>query len=286
MKLVRFGDKGSEHPGLVDADNRVRDLSAHVADFEGEMLAPANLAKLGALDLRTLPLAPKDARLGPPVARSWNFIAVGLNYADHAEETGQELPSEPILFNKLGNSISGPYDDVIYPKGADRMDWECEIAFVVGERARYVREKDALEHIAGYCICNDVSERGFQMDHNGQWMKGKSAETFGPLGPWLVTTDEINDPQNLTMELKVNDEVKQQGSTSTMIFSIPFLLAYITQFCVLEPGDVVTTGTPPGVGFGMKPPQYLKPGDIMELSIEGLGRQRQLVVEFDRTGEH
>lgn len=195
------------------------------------------------------------------------------------------LPSQ-FFFNKLGNSISGPYDDVIYPKGADRMDWECEIAFVVGERARYVREKDALDHIAGYCICNDVSERAFQMDHNGQWMKGKSAETFGPLGPWLVTTDEINDPQNLSMELKVNDEVKQQGSTSTMIFSIPFLLAYITQFCVLEPGDVVTTGTPPGVGFGMKPPQYLKPGDIMELSIEGLGRQRQLVVEFDRTGEH
>lgn len=278
MKLVRFGDKGSEHPGLVDADLRVRDLSAHVSDFAGETLAPPNLSKLAALDPATLPLAPERARLGAPVARSWNFIAVGLNYADHAEETGQALPSEPILFNKLGNSISGPYDDVVYPKNADRMDWECEIAFVVGKRARYVEEENALAHIAGYCICNDVSERGFQMDRNGQWMKGKSAETFGPLGPWLVTTDEIEDPQNLAMELKVNGEVKQQGSTSTMIFSIPFLLAYITQFCVLEPGDVVTTGTPPGVGLGMKPPQYLKVGDVMELSIEGLGHQRQLVV--------
>jgi len=278
MKLVRFGDKGSEVPGLVDANGRVRDLSAHIADFEGEALAPGRLAELRAIDLETLPLAPEGVRLGAPVARSWNFIAVGLNYADHAEETGQALPSEPILFNKLGNSISGPYDDVVYPKGADRMDWECEIAFVVGKRARYVKEEDALAHIAGYCICNDVSERGFQMDRNGQWMKGKSAETFGPLGPWLVTTDEIDDPQSLAMELKVNGEVKQKGSTSTMIFSIPFLLAYITQFCVLEPGDVVTTGTPPGVGLGMKPPQYLKVGDVMELSIEGLGYQRQSVV--------
>ncbi len=278
MKLVRFGNKGSEHPGLVDADLRVRDLSAIVSDLAGETLAPANLSELAALDPATLPLAPESARLGPPVARSWNFIAVGLNYADHAEETGQALPSEPILFNKLGNSISGPYDDVVYPKNADRLDWECEIAFVVGKRARYVEEENALAHIAGYCICNDVSERGFQLDRNGQWMKGKSAETFGPLGPWLVTTDEIQDPQNLAMELKVNGEVKQQGSTSTMIFSIPFLLAYITQFCVLEPGDVVTTGTPPGVGLGMKPPQYLKVGDVMELAIEGLGHQRQLVV--------
>ena len=278
MKLVRFGDKGSEVPGLVDANGRVRDLSAHIADFEGEALASGRLAELRAIDLETLPLAPEGVRLGAPVARPWNFIAVGLNYADHAEETGQALPSEPILFSKLGNSISGPYDDVVYPKGADRMDWECEIAFVVGKRARYVKEEDALAHIAGYCICNDVSERGFQMDRNGQWMKGKSAETFGPLGPWLVTTEEIDDPQSLAMELKVNGDVKQKGSTSTMIFSIPFLLAYITQFCVLEPGDVVTTGTPPGVGLGMKPPQYLKVGDVMELSIEGLGHQRQSVV--------
>jgi 2-keto-4-pentenoate hydratase/2-oxohepta-3-ene-1,7-dioic acid hydratase in catechol pathway len=280
MKLVRFGAKGSEKPGLVDGDGKVRDLSAHVADITGETLAPASLAKLGALDPKTLPLAPEGVRLGAPVARSWSFIAVGLNYADHAKETGQEIPTEPILFNKLGNTISGPFDDVIYPKDADRMDWECEIAFVVGKRARYVEEKDALAHIAGYCICNDVSERRFQMKRNGQWMKGKSAETFGPLGPWLVTTDEIGDPHRLAMELRVNGEVRQHGSTSTMIFSIPFLLAYITQFCVLEPGDVVTTGTPPGVGSGMKPPQYLKAGDVMELRIDGLGSQRQTVVPF------
>jgi len=280
MKIVRFGAKGSEKPGLVDADGKIRDLSAHVADITGETLAPASIAKLRAIDPKSLPLAPEGLRLGAPVARSWSFIAVGLNYADHAKETGQEIPSEPILFNKLGNSVSGPYDDVIYPKGADRMDWECEIAFVVGTRARYVEEKDALAHIAGYCICNDVSERRFQMKRNGQWMKGKSAETFGPLGPWLVTTDEITDPSNLQMELRVNGEVRQKGSTSTMIFSIPFLVAYITQFCVLEPGDVVTTGTPPGVGSGMKPPQYLNAGDVMELSIEGLGSQRQTVVPF------
>jgi 2-keto-4-pentenoate hydratase/2-oxohepta-3-ene-1,7-dioic acid hydratase in catechol pathway len=280
MKLVRFGPKGSEKPGLVDADDKVRDLSAHVADITGETLAPDRLSKLRQIDPRSLPLTPEGARLGPPVARSWSFIAVGLNYADHAKETGQEIPAEPILFNKLGNSICGPNDDIVYPKGADRMDWEIEIAFVVGKRARYVQEKDALAHIAGYTICNDVSERRFQMKRNGQWMKGKSAETFGPLGPWLVTTDEIMNPHNLAMELKVNGVVKQTGSTSTMIFSIPFLLAYITQFCVLEPGDVVTTGTPPGVGSGMKPPQYLAAGDVIELAIDGLGRQRQTVVPF------
>jgi 2-keto-4-pentenoate hydratase/2-oxohepta-3-ene-1,7-dioic acid hydratase in catechol pathway len=280
MKLVRFGAKGSEKPGLVDADGKIRDLSAHVADITGETLAPASLARLKAIDPKSLPLATQGVRLGAPVARSWSFIAVGLNYADHAKETGQEIPTEPILFNKLGNSVSGPYDDVITPKGADRMDWECEIAFVIGTRARYVEEKDALAHIAGYCICNDVSERRFQMKRNGQWMKGKAAETFGPLGPWLVTTDELTDPQSLNMELRVNGEVKQKGSTSTMIFSIQFLVSYITQFCVLEPGDVVTTGTPPGVGSAMKPPQYLKAGDVMELEIEGLGSQRQTVVPF------
>jgi len=280
MKLVRFGDKGSEQPGLVDHAGKVRSLAGHVEDFEAETLAPERLSGLSKIDPERLPLAPEGARLGAPVAKSWNFIAVGLNYADHAEETGQAIPKEPILFNKLGNTVSGPYDDVLYPKGADRVDWECEIAFVIGKRARYVEEKDALSHIAGYCICNDVSERSFQMDRNGQWMKGKSAETFGPLGPWLVTTDEI-DPKDLAMELKVNGDVKQHGSTATMIFSIPYLLSYITQFCVLEPGDIVTTGTPPGVGLGMKPPQFLKPGDVMELSIEGLGHQRQRIVELN-----
>jgi 2-keto-4-pentenoate hydratase/2-oxohepta-3-ene-1,7-dioic acid hydratase in catechol pathway len=280
MKLVRFGPKGAEKPGLVDADGNIRDLSAHVADITGETLAPQSLEKLRKVDPKSLPLAPQGVRLGAPVARSWSFIAVGLNYADHAKETGQEIPSEPILFNKLGNTVSGPYDAVLYPTGADRMDWECEIAFVVGTRARYVEEKDAFRHIAGYAICNDVSERRFQIKRNGQWMKGKACETFGPLGPWLVTTDEMTDPHNLKMELKVNGEVRQKGSTSTMIFSIPYLVAYITQFCVLEPGDIVTTGTPPGVGSAMKPPQYLQAGDVMELEIEGLGRQRQTVAAF------
>ena len=280
MKLIRFGQPGAEKPGLIDAAGRARDLSAHVADINGAALQPESLQRLKASDPASLPLVPDGVRLGAPVARPWSFIAVGLNYADHARETGQEIPTEPILFNKLGNSISGPYDNVITPKGADRMDWELEIAFVIGKRARYVEEKDAMAHVAGYCICNDVSERRFQMKRNGQWMKGKCAETFGPLGPWLVTTDEIPDPANLAMELKVNGETRQKGSTSTMIFSIPYLVAYITQFCVLEPGDVVTTGTPPGVGSGMKPPQYLKPGDVMELAIEGLGMQRQTVVPF------
>jgi len=279
MKLVRFGDLGAEKPGLIDSDGRVRDLSAHVSDISGASLDRETLARLRALETASLPLAPEGVRLGAPVSRPWSFIAVGLNYADHARETGQEIPTEPILFNKLGNTVSGPYDDVIYPKNANRMDWELEIAFVMGKRARYVEEKDAMDYVAGYCICNDVSERRFQMKRNGQWMKGKCAETFAPLGPWLVTTDEI-DPSNLDMELKVNGEVRQKGSTSTMIFSIPYLVAYITQFCVLEAGDVVTTGTPPGVGSGMKPPQYLQAGDVMELTIQGLGTQRQKVVPF------
>ncbi len=278
MKLVRFGPMGEERAGLCDGDGRIRDLSGHVADITGVVLAPERLAELEAIDPSSLPVVPDGVRLGAPVAKAWNFIAVGLNYADHAKETGQEIPKEPILFNKLGNCISGPNDDVITPMTSERMDWEIEIAFIVGKRARYVKEDDALDHVAGYCICNDVSERRFQSRRGGQWMKGKCAETFGPLGPWLVTKDEMPDPHNLALELKVNGEVKQSGSTSTMIFSIPFLLSYITQFCVLEPGDVVTTGTPPGVGCGMKPPEYLKVGDVMELSIEGLGQQRQTIV--------
>lgn len=278
MKLVRFGPKGSEKPGIVDGDGNIRDLSQHTSDITAETLAPENLAKLADVDPSSLPLAPKDARIGAPVARSWNFIAIGLNYADHAKETGQDIPSEPILFNKLGNCICGPNDDVIYPRNSKHMDWEVEIAFIMGRRAQYVEEKDALDYVAGYAICNDVSERMFQSKRNGQWVKGKSAETFGPLGPWLVTKDEVPDPHNLALELKVNGDVMQSGSSSTMIFSIPYLVAYITQFCTLEPGDVVTTGTPPGVGCAMKPRRYLNAGDVMELSIEKLGSQRQKVV--------
>lgn len=280
MKLARFGDPGAEKPGLIDSSGHIRDLSGVIPDLTGATLSPASLDRLRAVNPESLPKAPDGVRLGPPVAGTRSFIAIGLNYADHAKETGQEIPAEPILFNKLANCIVGPNDDIMYPRDADRMDWEVEIAFVVGRRARYVEEKDALAHIAGYCLCNDVSERRFQVKRAGQWVKGKSAETFGPLGPWLATPDEIPDVQNLAMSLDVNGERKQTGSSSTMIFSIPFLLSYITQFMVLEPGDVVTTGTPPGVGSAKKPPEYLKAGDELLLRIEGLGEQRSKVVPF------
>ena len=280
MKLVRFGAIGAEKPGIVDAQGNIRDLSSHVSDFSGAHLDPAALAKLKSIDPASLPLAPAGVRLGPPVSGTRNFVAIGLNYADHAKETGQELPAEPILFNKAATCICGPNDDIMYPKNSDRMDWECEIAFVIGRRARYVEEKDALAHIAGYTICNDVSERRWQVKRNGQWVKGKSAETFGPLGPWLVTADEMPDPHNLAMSLDVNGDRKQTGSTATMIFQIPKLLAYVTEFMVLEPGDVITTGTPPGVGSAKKPPEYLKAGDKLVLKIEGLGEQHQTVVPF------
>jgi 2-keto-4-pentenoate hydratase/2-oxohepta-3-ene-1,7-dioic acid hydratase in catechol pathway len=280
MKLVRFGTPGEEKPGLVDADGAIRALSGHVTDLAGAALSPASLDKLRGLDPKSLPLAPAGARLGAPVAGTRNFIAVGLNFADHAKETKQEIPPEPILFSKAPNCIVGAYDDVMYPKNAHNMDWEVEIAFVVGTRARYVEEKDAMAHIAGFCICNDLSERRFQVRRAGQWLKGKSAETFGPLGPWLVTPDEIPDVQNLAMSLDVNGLRKQTGSTKTMIFSIPFLLAYVTEFMVLDPGDVVTTGTPPGVGSARNPREYLKAGDVMTLRIDHLGEQRQTVVPF------
>jgi 2,4-didehydro-3-deoxy-L-rhamnonate hydrolase len=280
MKLVRFGAPGAEKPGLVDAQGAVRDLSAHVKDITGDTLSPASLDKLRGIDPGSLPLAPKGARFGSPVGGVRNFIAVGLNYVDHAKETGAEIPKEPILFNKLPNCIVGPNDDVMIPKGSLKLDYEIEIAFVIGKRARYVPEADALSHIAGYAICNDISERHFQAERGGQWMKGKCAETFGPLGPWLVTRDEIKNVQNLSMSLDVNGQRRQTGNTETMIFGIQHCLHYISQFMVLEPGDVVTTGTPPGVALGMKPPQWLKAGDVMTLKIEGLGQQTQKVVPF------
>ena len=280
MKLVRFGAPGAERPGILDQDGAVRDLSGVIPDLAGEYLAPAALARLRGLDLNALPKAPADVRLGPPVAGTHNFIAIGLNYADHAKETGQEIPAEPILFNKATTSICGPYDDVMYPRNAKHLDWECEIAFVIGARARYAEAKDWANYIAGFCICNDVSERRFQSKRAGQWVKGKSGETMGPIGPWLVTPDELTDPDHLDMWLDVNGERKQTGSTSTMIFKIPELLAYVTEFMVLEPGDIVTTGTPPGVGTARNPKEFLKAGDVMELHIDGLGTQRQKVVEF------
>jgi 2,4-diketo-3-deoxy-L-fuconate hydrolase len=280
MKLVRFGAPGAEKPGLIDAQGAVRDLSQHVKDITGETLGPAALDKLRAIDAKSLPLAPQGARLGAPVGGVRNFIAVGLNYVDHANETGAAIPQEPVLFNKLPNCIVGPNDDVMVPKASTKLDYEVEIAFVIGTRARYVAEKDALSHIAGYCICNDVSERNFQAERGGQWMKGKCAETFGPLGPWLVTRDEIKNVQNLPMSLDVNGQRRQTGNTETMIFGIQHLLHYISQFMVLEAGDVITTGTPPGVALGMKPPLWLKPGDVMSLKIDGLGEQKSKVVAF------
>jgi 2,4-didehydro-3-deoxy-L-rhamnonate hydrolase len=280
MKLVRFGAPGAEKPGLVDAQGAIRDLSAHVKDITGDTLDAGTLDKLRKLDPKSLPAAPQGVRLGPPVGNVRNFIAVGLNYIDHAKETGAEIPKEPILFNKLPNCIGGPNDDVMIPKGSIKLDYEIEIAFVLSKRARYVEEKDALSHIAGYTICNDISERHFQAERGGQWMKGKCAETFGPLGPWLVTRDDVDDVQNLSMWLDVNGKRRQTGNTKTMIFGIAHCLHYISQFMVLEPGDVVTTGTPPGVALGMKPPVWLRAGDVMTLGIEGLGEQKQKVVPF------
>jgi 2-keto-4-pentenoate hydratase/2-oxohepta-3-ene-1,7-dioic acid hydratase in catechol pathway len=280
MKLVRFGSPGAERPGIVDGNGEIRSLSEVIPDISGEYLSPSSLAEIRKLDLGTLPKAPHGARLGAPVANTHNFIAIGLNFADHAKETNQEIPTEPILFNKATTSICGPNDDVMIPRNSRHLDWEVEIAFVIGTRARYVEAKDWANYIAGYCICNDVSERRFQSKRGGQWVKGKSAETFGPIGPWLVTPDEIADVGNLAMSLDVNGERKQTGSTATMIFKIPELLAYVTEFMVLEPGDIVTTGTPPGVGTARNPKEFLKPGDVMELKIEGLGAQRQTVVDF------
>jgi len=280
MKLVRFGAVGAEKPGIVDAQGTIRDLSAHVKDITGDVLGAAGLDKLHKVDVKSLPAAPQGVRLGSPVGQVRNFIAVGLNYEDHAKETGAPIPKEPILFNKLPNCIIGPNDDVMIPKGSIKLDYEIEIAFVIGKRTRYVEEKDALSHIAGYAICNDVSERHFQAERGGQWMKGKCAETFGPLGPWLVTREEFEDVQNLSMALDVNDQRRQTGNTKTMIFGIAHCLHYISQFMVLEPGDVVTTGTPPGVALGMKPPVWLKAGDVMTLTIQGLGEQKQKVVPF------
>ena len=280
MKLCRFGPAGAEKPGLVDAQGKIRDLSAHVKDIDGNVLSDAAIATLKAIDPATLPEAPAGVRLGAPVGNVRNFMAIGLNYADHAAEAGQPVPTEPIIFYKLTNCISGPNDEVMIPRGSTKLDWELEIAFVVGKRSRYVELKDAQSHIAGYTICNDVSERHFQIERGGQWMKGKCAETFGPLGPWLVTRDEVKDVNNLPMHLDLNGRRMQTGSTKTMIFKCDFILHYVSQFMVLEPGDVVTTGTPPGVGLGMKPPVFLKAGDVMKLSIEGLGTQQQTVVPF------
>jgi 2-keto-4-pentenoate hydratase/2-oxohepta-3-ene-1,7-dioic acid hydratase in catechol pathway len=278
MKLVRYGAKGAEKPGLIDKSGQLRDLSAHIKDLDGAAYAPDSLKKLAALDPASLPAVSGQQRLGAPVTGISKFVAIGLNYSDHAKETGNPIPAEPIFFLKANTALSGPNDPVEKPRGSTKLDWEVEIAAIIGTTAKYVSEADALNHVAGYCVCNDVSERNFQIERLGQWTKGKSHDTFGPLGPWLVTRDEIPNPQSLSMWLDVNGKRKQTGSTSTMIFPIAKCVSYVSQFMTLLPGDVLTTGTPPGVGTGMKPPQYLEVGDVVTLGIEGLGEQRQEIV--------
>ena len=280
MKLVRYGPAGQERPGVIDSAGGLRDLSGRLPDIDGAALAPERLAALQAIDPATLPAVPGTPRLGPPLSGIGKIIAVGLNYSDHAAEAGLPVPSEPILFMKATTAISGPNDPVIIPKDSVKTDWEVELAIVIGSVARHVAERDALRYVAGYTICNDVSERAFQTERQGQWVKGKSCDTFAPLGPWLVTADEIPDPQGLPLWLEVNGARMQAGSTATMIFGVAHLVSYISRFMTLMPGDVIPTGTPPGVGMGLKPPRFLKPGDVMRLGIEGLGEQRQECVAW------
>ena len=278
MKLLRYGPAGSEKPGVLDGNGTIRDLSAHVDDFNGAALSDAAIARLRDLDASLLPEVDASARLGACVANVGKLICVGLNYSDHAEETGNEMPPEPVLFFKATSAIVGANDSIQIPRGSESTDWEVELAIVIGKDGKYIEESDAVDHIAGFCVLNDVSERDFQIRRSGQWVKGKSADTFGPMGPWLVTRDEIANTQNLSMFLDVNGESMQRGSTSTMVYQVPFLVSYISQFMSLQAGDVISTGTPPGVGLGMKPPRFLKPGDVVSLGIEGLGEQRQQVI--------
>jgi 2-keto-4-pentenoate hydratase/2-oxohepta-3-ene-1,7-dioic acid hydratase in catechol pathway len=284
MKLVRYGQPGQEKPGLVGPDGQIRDLSGVVPDIDGAMFASGGLSKLKGLDPSTLPAAPAGARLGACVGNVRNFIAIGLNYADHAAETGAAIPAEPIIFNKAPSCIVGPNDDVVIPRGSLKTDWEVELVIVIGERAAYVGANEAMDYVAGFCVCNDVSEREYQLERGGTWTKGKGCPTFGPLGPWMVTKDEVADVHNLSMWLDVNGERMQRGSTKTMIFNVPKIVSYCSHFMILEPGDVITTGTPPGVGMGMKPQRYLKAGDVVTLGIEGLGEQRQRFVAFEGSG--
>ena len=279
MKLVRFGPKDQEKPALLDRDGVLRDLSGIVDDIAGETLLRASLTRLAVQDPLELPAVDGNPRIGPCVGNVGKMISVGLNYADHAAESGLPVPPEPILFSKATSAICGPYDNVMLPRGSEKTDWEVELAIVIGTEARYVSEEEAMDHVAGYCIVNDVSERDFQNERAGQWVKGKSADTFAPMGPWLVTKDEIPDPQNLAMWLEVDGQRFQDGSTRTMIFGVRHLVHYISQFMSLQPGDVIPTGTPPGVGMGMKPPRYLRAGQEMRLAVEGLGEQRQTVVD-------
>ena len=275
MKLLRYGEAGSERPGLLDADGTIRDLTGHVDDIGGKALDPAALATLAKLDPKSLPAVSGKPRLGACVAGTGQFICIGLNYSDHAAETGATVPPEPIIFMKASSAIVGPDDDVLIPRGSVKTDWEVELAVVIGKTAKYVSEADALDYVAGYCVAHDVSERAFQAERQGQWTKGKSCDTFGPIGPWLVTKDEVADPQNIKMWLTVNGKTMQNGSTKTMVYGVAYLVSYLSQLMSLHPGDIISTGTPPGVGLGMKPPVFLKAGDVVELGIEGLGQQKQ-----------
>ncbi|MBL8709526.1 MAG: fumarylacetoacetate hydrolase family protein [Rhodospirillaceae bacterium] len=279
MKLLRYGPRGAEKPGMLDKDGGIRDLSKVVGDIAGDVLTPEGIAKLRAVDPAGLPKVAGPVRYGPCVAGTGKFVCVGLNYSDHAKETGAEPPKEPILFMKATSAIVGPNDDVMIPRKSVKTDWEVELGVVIGREARYVDEKDAMDHVAGYCVVNDVSEREFQAERGGQWTKGKSADTFGPIGPWLVTPDEVDDPQDLSLWLEVDGHRYQNGTTRTMIFGVRHLVHYISQFMSLQPGDIISTGTPPGVGLGVKPnPVFLKAGQVMRLGIDGLGEQRQQVI--------
>ncbi|SHI01217.1 fumarylacetoacetate hydrolase family protein [Marivita hallyeonensis] len=281
MKLLRYGPAGQEKPGLLDADGVMRDLSAHVDDVAHDTLDPAKLTELASLPTIDLPEVPADTRLGPCIAGVGKFICIGLNYSDHAAESGMAVPEEPVIFMKATSAITGPNDPIIKPRGATKLDWEIELAIVIGKTARYVDQDAALDHVAGYCIAHDVSERSFQIERAGQWTKGKSADSFGPIGPWLVTPDTLGPVDDLVMELTVNGAAMQKGSTKTMVFGVAEIVSHLSQFMSLHPGDVIATGTPPGVGMGMKPPQFLDVGDVVELSIAGLGTQRQTVVAVD-----
>jgi ureidoglycolate lyase len=280
VKLLRYGPKGREKPGILDKDGKIRDLSALVPDIAGSVLQPDSLKKLAALNPAELPLASGDLRIGPCVGKIGKFVCIGLNYADHAAETGAPIPKEPIIFMKATSAVVGPYDEVEIPKGSQKTDWEVELGVVIGRNAKYIPENAAMDYVAGYCVINDVSEREFQIERGGQWDKGKGCDTFGPTGPWLVTKDEVPDPQNLAMWLEVDGHRYQNGSTKTMIFNVPKLVSYLSHFMSLQPGDVISTGTPPGVGMGQKPsPIYLKAGQTMRLGIAGLGEQQQKTVQ-------
>ncbi len=282
MKLLRYGEKGSEKPGLLDANNQIRDLSAHVTDIAGETLSPQRLAALAALDPNSLPLVAGQPRIGACVGQVGKFVCIGLNYADHAAESNMEVPKEPVIFNKWTSAICGPNDDVQIPRGSRKTDWEVEMGVIIGTGGRNIDEANAMQHVAGYCVINDVSEREWQLERGGTWDKGKGFDTFGPLGPWLVTRDEIPDPHVLDLWLEVDGQRYQTGNTRTLIFSVPQLIAYLSRCMSLQPGDVISTGTPPGVGLGIKPqPVYLRPGQTMRLGISGLGEQRQLTVQAD-----